>query len=84
MKGTSEGPSAVSLLQDAIAALARADRERLDALAEQAGQATFREAERGVAMEHARGLELLLGLTRRHLRLLGGAAGAYGERGGEG
>jgi hypothetical protein len=61
----------------------RADSERLARLASQGGEMRrpTSEAERRVAASRYRALRRLLELTRRNIRLLGGAAGSNGEYG---
>lgn len=64
--------SVLSVLRTAIAALARADAPQLERLAAEAGQAILPAEERNAAREQYAALGLLLGLTRRNLRLLRG------------
>ncbi len=68
--------SALAVLREAIVALARADAPRLERLATDASEAVVTAEERKAAKEQYASLALLLGLTRRNLRLL------RGERGG--
>lgn len=72
--------AATALLRDAIAALARGDAPELEKLAAAAGETMLPAAEGTAAREAYAALGLLLGLTRRNLRLLRGErTGMYGR-----
>jgi hypothetical protein len=78
-----EPGSAVGILEAGIDALMRADPAQLAELAEEALRARppATETERETVRQRRRTLVCLLTLTRRNLRLLGGAtASAYGAR----
>lgn len=72
--------TALGLLREAIAALTRGDAGRLERLREEAGRAVVLPGEQDAVRQQSRALDLLLGLTRRNLRLLrGDPAGSYGR-----
>ncbi len=71
MSGT-DSASALVVLREAIAALARADAPRLEQLAAEAQRVTMTASDHATAREQYAALGLLLTLTRRNLRLLRG------------
>lgn len=80
MSDSVHGASAVTVLEEAIAALARADAQLLERLTMEAGEAVVPGDEQGAARERYAALGLLLRLTQRNLRLLRGERGAmYGK-----
>jgi hypothetical protein len=80
MSGTGS-TSALAVLREAITALAGADAPRLERLAAEAGEAMVIAEEQEATREKYASLAVLLGLTRRNLRLLRGERGGmYGRR----